>query len=211
MKLPKHLATYFRTFYKPSAAFNEILAGKYFLAGFLYMMIPLVLYTLMYIMLWAGNGAPSTFAPWLDIPRAQYYYWNRFLVAPSMVIAWFAAAAVMQVLARALKGTGSFEATLGLTGLSISVAMWSTLLHDLLMSFFSMTGVIDARLHEIAMNSPTIWRNILWACFALYLFAFPALFYTTVRAVHGLSKARSFFIALVSFLIFQLIFLVFNR
>jgi hypothetical protein len=55
----------------------------------------------------------------------------------------------MQGMARSLGGNGSFEQTLALTGLSISVAMWSTLLHDQMMRFFSMIHVIDARQHKI--------------------------------------------------------------
>jgi hypothetical protein len=205
------LRIYTRAFCKPSDAFASLLQGNYFRAGFGYMLIPLTLYTLMYIMLFLGNGAPSTFTPWLNIPKESYYFWNQFLVAPSMLLAWFAAAAFMQSVSRAMNGTGSFEATLALTGLSISVAMWSTLLHDLVMSFCSMTGIIDAHQHEIAMNSPTVWRTILWICFAVYLFAFPALFYRTIRSVHKLGRAASLFIAVAGFILFQLIFLVFNR
>ena len=209
--MKKFIRIYFQTFYKPTKAFESLLQGKYFRAGFMYMLIPLVLYTLMYIMLYLGNGAPSTFTPWLNIPKESYYLWNQFLIAPSMLLAWFAAAAYMQVVSHAINGKGAFEATLSLTGLSISVAMWSTLLHDLLMSFFSMIKVIDARQHEIAMNTPTVWRAILWTCFAIYFLAFPALFYKTVRKVHGLGRAGSLFIAITGFMLFQLIFLIFNR
>jgi hypothetical protein len=209
--MKKFIRIYFQAFYRPTAAFASVLQGNYFKDGFRYMLIPLVLYTLMYVMLYLGNGAPSTFTPWLNIPKESYYFWNQFLVAPSMMLAWFTATAYMQAVSRSMKGTGHFEETLSLSGLSISVAMWSTLLHDLLMSFFSMIKVIDARQHEIAMNTPTVWRAILWSCFAIYFFAFPALFYRTIRTVHGLGRAASLFTAITGFILFQLIFLVFNR
>ncbi|MEI7492577.1 MAG: hypothetical protein WCK92_14345 [Bacteroidota bacterium] len=209
--MKKFFRIYFQAFYRPAKAFESVLQGNYFSAGFRYMLIPLGLYTLMYVMLFLGRGAPSTFTPWLNISKENYYFWNQFLVAPGMLLSWFAAAAYMQVAGHAMKGKGSFEAMLSLTGLSISVAMWSTLLHDLLMSFFSMVRVIDAHQHEIAMNTPTVWRAILWTCFVIYFFAFPALFYRTVRAVHSLGRAASLFTAITGFIVFQLIFLIFNR
>ena len=188
-----------------------MLAGNYFRDGFLYMLIPLILYTLMYFMLNYGHGAPSTFTPWLNISKENYYFYNQFLIAPSLILSWFAAASTIQVISRALKGKGSFEATLAILGLSISVAMWSTLIHDLVMSFSSATGIVNAKDHEIAMNSPTIWRTILWICFTIYFLAFIYLFYKSVRIVHKLSKASSLIIGTIGFFLFQLIFLIFNR
>jgi hypothetical protein len=202
---------YLRTTYNPTRAFKEVLSGNYFRAGFVYMLIPTCLYTLMYVMLHLGHGAPSTFTPWLNIPKEQYYFYNQFLAAPSMVLAWFAAAAYVQVVSRAVGGKGTFEETLALLGLSISVAMWTTLLHDLAMSFLSATQIIDARQHEIAMNTPTVWRTILWICFAAYFFAFTVLFYKTVRVAQKTGKIVSFFIGFTGFVLFQGIFLIFNR
>ena len=96
----------FLAFYRPNAAFESVLKGNSFRAGFLYMLIPLVLYTLMYIMLYLGNGAPSTFTSWLNIPKESYNFWNQFLAAPGMLLAWFATAAYMQVVSHAMKGKG---------------------------------------------------------------------------------------------------------
>jgi hypothetical protein len=79
------------------------------------------------------------------------------------------------------------------------------------MSFCSAAGFINAAQHEIAMNTPTIWRTILWICFAVYFFAFLVLFYKTVRAVHQLNGIRSFIIGTIGFILFQIVFLVFNR
>lgn len=205
------LKNYLDSFYRPSTAFRSVLKGNHFRNGFLYMLIPLTLYTLMYVFLAIGKGAPSTFTPWLNISREHYYFYNQFLVAPSMVLAWFVAAAYVQVVSRALHGQGTFESTLSLLGLSISVAMWTTLLHDLAMSFSSAIQLIDAKEHEIAMNSPTVWRTILWIYMGAYMIAFPALYYRVVRTVHRLNKTKSFVVGLTAFILFQLIFLVFNR
>lgn len=202
---------YARTAFRPASAFGDVLAGDYVRDGFLYMAIPLVLYTLMYVLLNLGGGAPSTFTPWLNIPKARYYFYNQFLLAPSLLLAWFSAAALVQVLSRGWRGRGSFEQTLSILGLSTSVAMWGTLLHDLLMAFFSAVRVIDARQHEIAMNTPTVWRTILWACFAVYFAAFFILYGKSVRAVHGLSAVRSALVGAAGFVLFQLVFVIFNR
>jgi uncharacterized BrkB/YihY/UPF0761 family membrane protein len=79
------------------------------------------------------------------------------------------------------------------------------------MSFFSAVRVIDARQHEIAMNTPTVWRTVLWICFAVYFAAFLVLYSKSVRVVHGLSVARSVLIGAAGFVLFQLVFVIFNR
>ncbi|MCK6692052.1 MAG: hypothetical protein L6Q97_08110 [Thermoanaerobaculia bacterium] len=117
----------------------------------------------------------------------------------------------MQILACLSGGAGTFEQTLSALALSISIAMWGGLIHDLPMSFMSAIGVIDARQHEIDMNSPTIFRTLLWICYSVYFLAFLILFPLTVRVVHKLSTVRSIGIGWLAFVVFQVIFLVFNR
>ena len=203
---------YLQTITRPKKAFEALLAyDGYFRLGFVYIAIPIVAYTLMYIFLAIGNGAPSVFTPWLNIPKDSYYAINRFLLAPSMILCWLAATSIMQILARLSGGTGAFEQTLSVLALSISIAMWGGLIHDLPMSFMSAIGVIDARQHEIDMNSPTIFRTLLWICYSIYFVAFLILFPVTVRVVHRLSWGRSIVIGVAAFFIFQLIFLIFNR
>jgi hypothetical protein len=179
--------------------------------AFLYMLIPIIGYTLMYMLLTIGNGAPSVFTPWLNIPKESYYSINRYLLAPSLVLCWFTATAFIQVASRTANGIGTFEQTLAVLGLSISVAMWGGLLHDLPMSFLSAIKVIDARQHELDMNSPTIWRTLLWTFYSLYFIAFFTLFINAVRYVHKISLTLSILIGTGGFLIFQLIFVIFNR
>lgn len=203
---------YFRTITQPQKAFETLLANdKYFRLGFIYIAIPIAAYTLMYVFLTIAHGAPSVFTPWLNIPKDSYYAVNRFLLAPSMILCWVAATAVVQILARLSGGAGTFEQTLSVLALSISIAMWGGLIHDLPMSFLSAAGVIDARQHEIDMNSPTIFRTLLWICYSVYFLAFLILFPLAVRVAHRLSWAKSIFTGWVAFIIFQLIFLVFNR
>jgi len=203
---------YFQTVYKPRKIFEElIIKDDLYKQSFAYISIPIVCYSLLYIFLTIAKGAPSTLTPWLNISKEDYYSINRFLLAPSMIICWFTATSFIQVISRLLGGAGTFEQTLATISLSISIAMWGALIHDLPMSFLSAVGVIDAKQHEIAMNSPTIFRTILWICYSIYFIAFFILFPISVRVVHKLNWLKSIIIGSLAFIIFQTIFLIFNR
>ena len=206
------ISEYLQTLYKPRKVFEELIVKddliKY---SFIYMAIPVVAYTLMYIFLTIGHGAPSVFTPWLNIPKESYYAVNRFLLLPSMLIGWFTATSFIQISSRCLGGVGTFEQTLATIALSISISMWGGLIHDLPMSFLSAIGVIDAKQHEIDMNSPTIFRTLLWICYSVYFLAFFILFTLSVKVVHKLGWLKSFGTGSLAFIIFQLIFLIFNR
>jgi len=206
------MINYFQTFVRPKKSFEKLLDhNNYFYLGFIYILIPIFAYTLMYVFLTIGKGAPSVLTPWLNIPKEDYYAINRFLLAPSMILSWLVSTSMIQILSRLFRGSGTFEQTLSVLALSISIAMWGGLIHDLPMSFLSAIGVIDARQHEIAMNSPTIFRTLLWICYSIYFVLFFILFPLTVRVVHKLSIIKSIIIGLTSFIIFQVIFLLFNR
>jgi hypothetical protein len=203
---------YFQAIVSPKRSFEKVIAGDNYLGlSFLYILIPIVAYTLMYVFLTIGNGAPSVFTPWLNIPKESYYAVNRFLLAPSMLLCWLATTAAAQILSRLFRGTGTFEQTLVVLALSISIAMWGGLIHDLPMSFLSAIGVINSIEHEIAMNSPTIFRTLLWIAYSIYLIAFLVLFSLSVKTVHKLTWFKSIVIGTLSFIIFQTIFFTFNR
>jgi Yip1 domain len=206
------ISEYLQAIYKPRKVLEELIHRDDLIKdSFIYMAIPIVAYTLMYIFLTIGHGAPSVFTPWLNIPKESYYAVNRFLLLPSMLICWFTATSFIQISSRCLGGVGTFEQTLATIALSISIAMWGALIHDLPMSFLSAIGVIDARQHEIDMNSPTIFRTLLWICYAVYFLAFFILFTLSAKVVHRLGWFKSFSIGSLAFIIFQLIFLIFNR
>jgi len=206
------ISDYYLTVFKPRKTFEElIIKDNLYKRSLVFISIPIVCYSLMYIFLTIANGAPSTLTPWLNISKENYYSINRFLLAPSMIICWFTATSFIQVISRLLGGAGTFEQTLSTISLSISIAMWGALIHDLPMSFLSAVGVIDASQHEIAMNSPTIFRTILWICYSIYFIAFFILFPISVRVVHKLNWIKSIIIGSLAFIIFQTIFLIFNR
>lgn len=212
MEMNTFISEYFQTVYNPRKTFEEVIIQENLhKLSFAYISIPIVCYTLLYIFLTIASGAPSTFTPWLNISKENYYAINRFLLAPSMLICWLTATSFIQVAGRLLGGEGTFEQTLTTIALTISIAMWGALIHDLPMSFLSAIGVINAGQHEIAMNSPTIFRTILWVCYSIYFIAFFILFPLSVRVVHKLNWIKSITIGSFAFIIFQLIFLIFNR
>lgn len=209
---PSFIQYYLRAFVRPRQTFDLLLSddrkGRF---GFYFVCIPAVLYTLMYVFLTLGGGAPSSFEPWLNIPKDVYYSWNRFLAAPSFFLCWIIAAGTGQLLSSLFGGKGSFEDNLSVLGLSIGVAMWATLPHDLTMSFLSAIHVIDAGEHEIAMNSPTIWRTLIWTFMILYLIWFALLFSKAFAASQKLKTSYAVLLGIIGFAVFQLIFLIFNR
>src|SRR6266540_1945042 len=113
-----------------------------------------------YIFLWHGRGAPSTLTPWQAIPKDVYYFYNQFMLAPSMFSGWILAAGVAHLLSRVSAGKGSFEDTLTVFGFGVTIATLFALLHDLTDSFLVAIGLLDARWYEVQLNSPTIWRAI---------------------------------------------------
>lgn len=203
---------YLRAFVRPRRTFEQLLTDPRRLRlGVYFITIPAVLYTVIYIFLHAGGGAPSTFHPWLAIPKAEYYYYNRFLAAPSMYLCWLLSAGFIQLFSHIFGGKGSFEDMLAVLGLSTSIAMWGTMLHDLIMSFLGAIHVISLSEHEIAMNSPTIWRTLIWTCMIIYLVWFVLLFTRGTAAAQRINGGPAFLLGLAGFLIFQVVFLIFNR
>ena len=203
---------YAGTLLRPRRAFEALAADERGLRfGAAALGINAALYTLVYVFLAAGGGAPSSFAPWLAIPKELYYQYDRFILAPSMLLCWIAAAGVAQLLARLFGGRGSFEQTLAALGFAIGIASLASLLHDLPDSFLGAIGVLDLRGYELTLNTPTIWRSILWTLYGLSLALFLYLFPAAVAAVQRIRRLPSIFVGVVAFATYQLTFLVFNR
>ena len=55
-----------------------------------------ILYTWVYVLLYVGGAQPTTFRPWPAIPADDYYRYNRFLLAPSLLMCWLLASARSQ-------------------------------------------------------------------------------------------------------------------
>jgi hypothetical protein len=185
--------------------------GRRLTLGLAAFLVPVVGYLVVYAGLGHSGAYPSRFSPWLAIPADEYYRWNLWLLAPSMFAAWLLASAVVQLASRPLGGTGQFEGTLAVLGFACSAAHWTLLPHDVLVGVLGGLHVIDGRAHEHAMNQPTLARALLWTFLALYLIAFPWFFSRALAGAHRLRGARAAVLGVLGFVVYQLVFVVFNR
>ncbi len=207
----------FRDYYlaairSPRRTFDSLMSDSQRLRfGLIALSTPASLYTLVYVFLSVGGGAPSSFTPWLAIPAEVYYFYNQFLLAPSMFGCWILAAGVAQLLSRPLSGEGSFEDNLAVLGFSIGIASLASLLHDLPSSFLGAIGVVDISEYEIALNSPTIWRTVLWIFYGLYLVLFLILFPKGIGAAQRMRRGPAILVGVLALLVYQGVFLIFNR
>lgn len=207
----KHLLNlYLRAFLKPGSTFRLLVSDSRRLRIAVFAVaLTAAVYTLVYVFLILGGGQP--FKPWLNIPLHKYYQYNVLFCAPSMFAGWVLASGVIHLCSRLTTRKGSFEQIAAAFGFSLSIASWATGAHDLITSFLGAIHVIDQHEFELLLNSPTIWRTLLWILMAIYVVAFVALFSVSVKVVYQLKTRWSLLLALLGFVVYQLFFLVFNR
>jgi hypothetical protein len=212
VKMKSFRGYYFGVIFRPRRIFDALLTDSRRLRfGFFAISISVALYTLVYVFLSMGGAAPSSFTPVLAIPTDVYYQYNRFILAPSMFGCWILAAGVAQLLSRAFAGKGSFEDTLSVLGFGIGIATLASLLHDLTDSFLGAIGVLDLKWYEMALNSPTIWRTILWTLYTLSFVFFLVLFPKGIGAAQRIRGGPAIVVGVLSFLVYQGVFFIFNR
>ncbi len=200
------------TLLHPRHTFDRLLQDERRLKlGFFALLISIVLYTLVYVFLTIGGGAPSSFTPWLNVSKEVYYSYNRFWLAPSMIAGWILAAGVAYLLSRLVSGKGSFDDLLGVFGFGITVATIISALHDVTDSFLSAIGLLDQGWYELQLNTPTIWRTTL---FTLYGIALVLLFVYLIVGVYRAQKIKighALWIGSIAAVTYQTFFMVFNR
>lgn len=202
----------FGTILHPRRTFTLLLSDERRLKfGTAAILINAIVYTFVYIFLTMGGGAPSSFAPWLAVPKDVYYFYNRFWLAPSMLGGWILAAGVAHLLSRLVSGKGSFEDTLSVFGIGITIATFISALHDVPDSFLGAIGLLDLKWYEVALNSPTIWRTILLTLYgiALLVLVIQLIFGTAV--VQKIKRRHALWIGFTAAVVYQVVFLVFNR
>jgi len=203
---------YLGTLLRPRRTFDALMADERRLRfGLLAIAINAVLYTFVYVFLTIGGGAPSGLQPWLAIPTDVYYSYERFMLAPSMFGCWILSAGVAHLLSKLFSGKGSFEDTLSAFGFAITIASLISLLHDLPETFLGAVGLIDLRWYEAAVNAPTIWRIVLWIFYGPSIVVFFILFPKAVGASQRLKPAPAILIGVLAYLVYQFVFVIFNR
>jgi len=208
---PNTFAGYYRaSVIRPKTTFANLLQDKNALRfAMIAVSVTAILYTFVYIFLILGGGQP--FKPWLNIPENIYYHYNVFFCAPSMFLGWILASGVTHLVSRLFTTAGRFEQVLCVFAFGISISSWTTGAHDLVTSFLGAFHFISQHDYELKLNSPTVWRTLLWILMVAYLVWFIVLFSVGVKSVYKLRAGQSFLLGVVRFVIYQLFFLIFNR
>jgi hypothetical protein len=209
---PRFWALYGSAFARPRRALDRLVAARARVRyGAYAVAITAATYQLVYLFLAHNGGRPAVFRPWLAIPAEEYYRYNAWFIVPSILLAWVAASGFTQLAARALGGAGSFEETLAALGLGLSISSWWTGLHDLVTTFLGWVRVIDQRAYEDAMNTPTPFRTLIWTLMTGYAIWFFVTFAKGVGAAHRLRAAPAAVAGAAGVVVYQLVFVIFNR
>jgi len=169
-----------------------------------------VLYAVTLLLLAIGGDKPGP-APWLDIPRSSYFYWEAAFATPVFIAAGVLAAASMQLLARAWGGTGSFEDTMALTGFAVAICTLFSVIPDLIEAVLMISGILPAKTFLDGVAHPTPILALVWAYLIAYLLAFLVLFPAVVSTVHRLPGARAVAVGVAGFAVYQGFVYVFIR
>jgi hypothetical protein len=78
-------------------------------------------------------------------------------------------------------------------------------------SFLGAIHVMDQRAYEVALNSPTPERALLWILMALYLVWFLLMFSKGIGAAQRVRSGAAALLGAVAFATYQGVFLIFNR
>jgi hypothetical protein len=203
---------YIGTLFRTRQTFEALLTDNRRLKfGLLAISLNAVLYTLVYVFLWSRRGAPSSFTPWLAVPKNVYYFYNQFWLAPSMFGCWILAAGAAHLLSKLFSGKGNFEDTLSVFGFGVTIATLFALFHDLTDSFLAAIGILDVHWYEVQLNSPTIWRTILWALYSIAIILLVVLQITGVKVSQKIKTLPAIFVGSVAAIVYQGVFFIFNR
>lgn len=203
---------YFGTIFRPREVFNALMVDERRLRyGIIALAINAQLYTLLYIFLSLGGGAPSSLKPWLAISATSYYQYDEFFLAPSMFVCWILAAGLAQLLSRPASGKGSFEDMLSVLGFAISIPCLPALLVDLPQGFLGALGLISLRQVEAHVTSPGLWHEFVMLLYSLSICWSAVLFCVGVRSAQRIARRTAIVVGLFAYLVYELVFVVFNR
>lgn len=169
-----------------------------------------VAYAICMLLLALGEVGPGP-APWLVIPRETYFYWESTFILPVIFLGGLLAAATLHLLARALGGSGSFDDTMALVGVSVALSTLWTVLPDTVVGLLLIGGVIDPALWMQAISEPGWVLALIWVYLLAYLASFLWSFRVVAHAVYALRGYRALLAGWTSFAVYQLFLYVFIR
>jgi hypothetical protein len=115
------------------------------------------------------------------------------------------------LVSKAFKSDATYDNLFAVIGMSIGVASWSTMIHDLTDSFLGFVGVIDMKTYERLLNEPTIWRNLLLFLFIVYFTWFFFLYFKGIKTAARLSTPVALLVATIALVVYQGVLLIFIR
>ncbi len=168
-------------------------------------------YAIAVLILAAGGDQPGDLQPWLNIPAAQYFWWEPAFIAPVIVGCGLLATACLYLLARAAGGTGTFDETLALVGPAVGVCTLFTLIPDLAIGVLLNTGAMDSGAWQRGITHPSLTLALVWAYLLLYAVAFLVAFPAVVATAHRLRPLACIAIGWFGFVVYQGVALIFIR
>jgi hypothetical protein len=181
------------------------------LVGLLYLVGTGVAYALCILVLAAGGDRPGDFTPWLRISSDTYFWWEAAFIAPVIVGSGLLTAASTHLLARAARGTGSFDGTLARLGPAVAVCTAVTLVPDLIIGVLLNTGAIASDVWMRDITRPSTTLALIRAYLLAYVVAFLVAFPIAARGAHRLGWRYAVPVGWASFAIYQGVLLVFVR
>lgn len=169
-----------------------------------------LLYAVAIFLIHLGDGV-SLIPAWLALPEDELFLWESLFVGPVTIGCWLLSAAVVQVLARAAGGHGSFEDTLAALGLAVAVPTYISGVPDLLSGLARALGWVDPAAWADAIGRLSPESIVLWTYMSLYLIVLVALFLRAVSAAHRLGPLVGVAVGIAGVVVYQGVYFVFIR
>lgn len=182
MPLIRRSFSYFaQSVVNPRGAFSLLKKETSFSVGFFLNALKWVLCEIYVYYLYRTNQV-LFIEPWLNIPAQQFRYYELFFYIPYGILVWIFTAGVVQTLATALGGKGTYTSTLNIVGLMIFTPF---VFIDTIDALFMIFNAGD---WNIIFNSVTRTIYVGWSG-VLLVFG--------LNIIHELKTARSTIIAML--------------
>ena len=199
------------TIIKPNDTFNRLVSdAKKLNQSFRAILLISVLYTLTVIGL-AIIGADISTPAWMSIPADEYYFWEIFFAMPVVILGWIMAAGVAQLLSKWFGGSGTFEGTLAVLGLAVTIPMFVTWIPETIGTILIFSGVMThTDWLEMTSNSG-FWQVFGLAYQMVAIVWYASLFPVAIAQSQRLCRWRAIIVGLVTLAIFGLAMFTFIR
>jgi hypothetical protein len=179
--IPRAFKYFTRSVINPAKAFSLLREEKNFSVGFFLNALKWIVCEFYVYYLFTTNQVLFT-EPWLNLPLDRYRFYELFFYIPYGILAWVLTAGMVQTLATAFGGRGTFTDTLNIAGIMIFTPF---VFIDTIDALFMIVNSGD---WHIAFNSITRSLYVLWSGVLLVI---------GLKIVHELKSTKSVLIALI--------------